>query len=62
MDNEYTYSFGEWIYVKGNSPVSKHHWYVCPRCAKTVDMKENFCPKCGLVMNKVALDTYNKKE
>lgn len=48
---------GEWIYNRGTAGMSRNRWYECPRCAKVVQQKENFCPECGLVFD---TDAYKK--
>lgn len=56
-DDELNIDVGSWIYQRANAPIARHHWYVCPRCDKMVEQRENFCPRCGLVTN---IDAYKK--
>lgn len=58
---ENAYEYGEWKYRRGDDHIMGHHYYVCPRCGRTVTIKENVCPKCGLIMNKDAVAEIKSK-
>ena len=44
------YREGEWLWL-GNNPNSNHKWS-CNKCGRGVKEQENFCPNCGLKMQK----------
>ena len=49
----------EWIYQRNNAMLNRHHVYVCPKCGREVNVKENFCPKCGACFNLAAYKRYH---
>ncbi len=54
--------FLEWKYQRNNSMLKRHHVYICPKCDREVEVKENFCPRCGNCFNKSAYEKYHGKE
>lgn len=51
-----------WKYKRYPNGSKKHHCYVCPRCEREVDNKENFCPTCGKCFSKAAYEKYKDEE
>lgn len=47
------YSEGKWIMGKYTDDDLRYndYSYRCNRCGKVVDFAENYCPRCGAIMN-----------
>ena len=52
----------EWKYQRNNSMLKRHHVYICPKCDREVEVKENFCPRCGGCFSKSAYKKYHGEE